>query len=174
MEMKLINKSSKDIDKVKNLYFSAFPEDEREPFHVLINSEFPNSKLFGFYDDDKFIGLTFVCFYKDLIYIVYLAVDTSERNKHYGSKILAKLSEEFNDKTFILSVEKPEQEGDIASRRLNHFYKGNGFSVVGFEFTHKNVRFVLMYKGKFNETEFKECLLHLFPASTDFSKTDIK
>ncbi len=171
--MKETNTSTSEIDDVEKLYYSAFPEDERCPFDEVKNLKLYNSKLLSFYDNEKFIGFTFASFYEDMIYIVYLAVSASERNKHYGSKILELLNKKFNDKTIILSVEKPVTEGDIASRRLNNFYKKNGFNVVGFEFDNSGVRFILLYKGKFNAEKFKKFLMLNFPNCINFTDTDI-
>jgi len=169
---KKIKPSSKELPAIEKLYISAFPENERRPFDVIKNLKFYNSKLFAFYSDKKFVGFSFASFIEDFIYIVYIAVSDNERNKTYGSQIVNWYTKKFKHKTLVLSVEKPEQVGDIAYRRINHFYKRNGFKLVGFEFTHSGVPFLLLYKGTLNVEKSKQTLLINFPECKNFKDTD--
>ena len=51
MEIKELNKNSKDIDLVKQLYVEAFPKVERIPFDaLLLLQERADIKFLGFYD----------------------------------------------------------------------------------------------------------------------------
>ena len=103
--MKVINyKDNQVIRKdVSSLYVSAFPREERPPVNMFFASvELDNDDLLAFYDNNKFIGFTNLIFYKDIIYIFFLAVKDEYRNKGYGSKILQYLKESYKDKVLTL------------------------------------------------------------------------
>ena len=54
----------KDIDKVRNLYNSSFPRNERIPFNMLLMRMKDNNPMFAYYEDEYLIGMSF-CFMND-------------------------------------------------------------------------------------------------------------
>ena len=48
-----IGPKSKDLGKIKQLYYDAFPENERFSFSMMIKNESGNYETFGFYKDLK-------------------------------------------------------------------------------------------------------------------------
>lgn len=150
MIIKDINYSSKDLQEVKEIYLDSFPSSERIDFIDLINKKFPNSKILGIFVDDKLIGFSFISIYFNYVYIVYLAIKSSQRNKSFGSKALELIKQNYKNKTLILCVEKPCQQETLKLRRIN-FYKRNGFNLANFEFECLNEMYYTMYCGKFNK-----------------------
>lgn len=118
---------------VEPLFISAFPENER-PSADLYFSNFKNNKsslLWGFYDEEEFIGFASFVIYKDICYIFFLAVKDEYRNKGYGTKILSTIKEEFKNYIILLCYEEvddkyPDNEN---RKRRESFYKKNGFII---------------------------------------------
>ena len=115
---------------VEPLYVSAFPEEERPPVEMFFKTvQLDNDDLLGFYEEDKFIGFANLIIYKDIAYLFFLAVASEQRNKGYGSKILAVLKEHYKDKVLTLCYEEIDTKySDIELRkRRKNFYYRNGF-----------------------------------------------
>ena len=86
MELKKI--SENDIEQVSQLYYSAFPEDERAPWKALIEKHNKGKGEFlSIYDQNKWVGLTYVITYQNLSYVLYLAIDELQRGHGYGSSV---------------------------------------------------------------------------------------
>ena len=110
-------------EKIKSLYFEAFPKNERFPFWILKHSiKKGKSTLIAILDDDKFIGMEYIVNCDDSCYLMFFAINKELRNKNYGSKTLMDLKLKY--KTIFLSIEKPCDE--MSSRR-KQFYIRNGF-----------------------------------------------
>ena len=107
MEIKELNKNSKDIELVKQLYVEAFPKVERIPFDaLLLLQERADIKFLGFYDENgQFKGLTYTYHHDDLSWLFYFAVMPSERGKGIGTKILQRLLEKYKDERLMIDIE---------------------------------------------------------------------
>ena len=117
MKLLDIDKESKYLDKIHEIYFESFPENERVSFENIVNREFPNSRLLGFVDKDKLVGFSYVSVSDEFVYIVYLAIDKEYRSQGYGTTALSEIDKMFKDKTKVLSVEKPEYPNDSPSKK---------------------------------------------------------
>ena len=166
-----IDSNSQYLNKIKDIYYSSFPESERTDFQDLVNLKFPNSKLLGILNEDILIGFSFVSELGDFAYIVYLAIDDKLRNKNYGTTALSLVCDLYKVKTKVLCVEKPNTQEDIQSRRIS-FYKRNEFLLANFEFEYLGQSYYSMYKGQFDKQKFIDFLLICFPGCKDFK--DIK
>ena len=117
MKLLDIDKDSKYLDKIHEIYFESFPENERVSFENIVNREFPNSRLLGFVDKDKLVGFSYVSVSDEFVYIVYLAIDKEYRFQGYGTTAQSEIDNMFKDKTKVLSVEKPEYPNDTPSKK---------------------------------------------------------
>ena len=80
---------SKNYHKVKDLYYSAFPEWERFSWiSMVLMSLRKKLQLNAVYDGEVFCGM--VCYYisDNTVYLAYLAVEPELRGNGYGSRIL--------------------------------------------------------------------------------------
>lgn len=102
-------------------------------------------------------------------YIIYLAIDKNERNKKYGSLALKLIDEKYKDITKVLCVEKPLENDDLKSKRIE-FYKRNHFNLADFEFDYLGQGYYSMFSGDFDRERFKEFLLVCFPGCKNFRK----
>ena len=88
MNIKLINinRNDSDLEKIRQLYLTAFPSDERAPFGLLVRkAKKPNINFFSCHDSETWIGFIYVINHIDLSYLYYFAVDDAERGKGYGT-----------------------------------------------------------------------------------------
>ena len=93
MTVKQITSDTAD-EKIKLLYETAFPEDERIPWDDLMRlvDEMPLD-FTAYYDEDNFIGFTIVYPRKSFNWYWYFAVCEELRGKGYGQQILTQLRE---------------------------------------------------------------------------------
>jgi len=137
--------------KVKKLYLSAFPEYERYPFWLLTyKSRKENTDFYVIYDDSEYIGLLYLTYYKDIVYVFYLAIEPAQQSKGYGSKILNHLQNVYHDKRLFLNIEKVDPAADNYEQRFKRkrFYEKNGFKNTNFEIEGKGIVYEILYSGE--------------------------
>lgn len=148
-ELKSVN-DIKTMLKVRKLYLDAFPDFERLPFWLLIyKSKKRNSDLYVIYDDNKFVGLTYLVYYEDIVYLYYLAIDPSQQSQGYGTKILQHLKASYPDKRILLNIEKVDESAKNYEQRFNRkrFYYKNGFQNAAFEIETEDIVYEMLYSG---------------------------
>ncbi|MCR5184549.1 MAG: GNAT family N-acetyltransferase [Bacilli bacterium] len=137
---------------ISPLYLSSFPASERPPLRYFYQGLEKNkeNELYAYYDDDVFIGFSYLTSYKDIIYIFFLAVKESLRNKGYGSKILTIIKDNNPDKVILLCYEEVDTKyKDYLSRKKRKdFYIKNGFKKNGLKTDEYGVIFETAYIGK--------------------------
>ena len=124
-------KNTKIRDDIEPLFCSACPSNER-PGPELYFSNFlenNNALLWGFYENNAFIGFASFVLYKDICYIFFLAVNDDKRNKGYGTKILSIIKEEFKEYVLLLCYEEVNEKyiDNENRKRREQFYLRNGF-----------------------------------------------
>ena len=169
MKMESLNyKDHKEIKKdIQKLYMEAFPIDERPPVFIFFrNALKENQNLYGYYENNEFIGFASLTLYKDIVYIFFLAVSPSKRNKGYGSKILTKIKEENKDKVLLLCYEEVSDKYKDNDKRIKRreFYLRNGFKDNGFKTDEFGVVFTTAYLGSHNVSyeEYVEIFVYGF------------
>lgn len=116
-----------DIKKAKNIYISAFPPEERRPWHDIISRDADSSSalsLFGIYYDNALAGILSIWQFDSIRYIEHLAIADTMRSSGIGAQVLTTLIS--SDPLPIVIEVEPESLGDIARRRIN-FYRRHGF-----------------------------------------------
>lgn len=89
-----INRNKHCSKAVKKLYNKAFPRNERAPFLFLkLLARKDKAQFIGVYDKDTFVGLFYNIYYKDIVYVFYLAIDESLRGQGYGRRVLEAIKE---------------------------------------------------------------------------------
>ena len=141
MEMKKALPGTKVFRDVKELYFSAFPAEERLPFSrmVLLSMLKPAVALLGYYEGDTFCGFSFTVCTERYLYINFVAVNPFLRSKGYGAGIVTMLKEKYR-KPVLCEVKIPEvgcESNEQDARRIA-FWERNGFDFLGNEYTITN------------------------------------
>ena len=143
-----INAGDKEI---RELYESAFPENERIPWKDLMRLiEEMHLDFTAYYDADTFVGLTIVYPRPSFNWYWYFAVREELRNKGYGQEILSMLKSKYKGQTSVFDMESPRQECDnIVQRRRRHaFYLRNGFRDANVYRSYDNLEMTIMMMGE--------------------------
>lgn len=136
--------------KIKKLYLGAFPDFERLPFWILrYKSKKKNSNLYVIYNDDEFVGMTNLAYYKDIVYLYYLAIDPSQQSQGYGSMVLKHLRDTQPNKRILLNIEKVDEASENYEQRFKRkkFYERNGFQNTEFEIETDDIVYEVLYSG---------------------------
>ena len=90
-------------EKIKQLYETAFPEDEQIPWKDLMRlvEEMPLD-FTAYYDGEEFIGFTIVYPRKSINWFWYFAVCEKLWGKGYGQKILTQMIEHYKGQSVPL------------------------------------------------------------------------
>ena len=120
--------------RLRLLYRSAFPKEERKPFFVIRRmEELGKTDVWYFEDNGAFLGLATTINGPDKILIDYFAVAKRRRGQGNGTAMLKALIEHYSPKGVFLEIEIPyEDSGNYADRvRRKQFYLRAGLSEIG-------------------------------------------
>ncbi len=123
----------KRVSLVKELYYRAFPENERLSFGLLrVISLLPQNYFYALYDDGKFIGMLYYVTNKDNLLGCYFAIDDTIRSNGYGTKALEWLKNQKNN--IYVIMESADVDCNNKEQRVSRqgFYRRNGFSDTGY------------------------------------------
>ena len=175
--MKTIRITAANADeKIKQLYETAFPEDEQIPWDDLMRlvGEMPldftayydgevmeqqehNQACLNFAESRQnstesqdFIGFTIVYPRKSFNWLWYFAVSKELRGKGYGQQILTKLIERYEDQPFVLDMESTTQVCDNLEQRKQRrtFYLRNDFKDTNVYRTYNDITMTIMMRGE--------------------------
>ncbi|MDE6074454.1 MAG: GNAT family N-acetyltransferase [Muribaculaceae bacterium] len=121
------------LDKIKGLYLSSFPEEERRQWQSIIDM-IDNSSPFFFLKailspDGEFMGFYSSWNLPGVLYIEHFAIEPRFRSTGIGSSVITDVVAGAMPRSVVVEVELPGSSSD-ADRRIS-FYERNGFSAVG-------------------------------------------
>lgn len=154
---KRIKPGSKDLGKIKQLYYDAFPENERFSFGMMIKNESGNYETFGFYKDGVFCGFAIILNSLDISHIIYFATLPEMRGKGLGAKALAAMGRIESGRRIIVDIERevPGCEENEIRRRRKNFYLRNGFSETEVRYRWQEEAYeILVFGGKLSGEDF--------------------
>ena len=120
--------------RLRMLYKSAFPKEERKPFSIILNmSKCGKSDLWYFREKGRFLGWASTINASDKVLIDYFAVNKRLRGKGNGTRMLRALINHYSPKGVFLEIEIPyESSANYAERvRRKAFYLRSGFAEIG-------------------------------------------
>ena len=123
---------------------------------------------FGILDGKKFVGLVYNIYYKDLIYVLFLAIDEKYQGCGYGSRALEAIQKRYPDRRIFLSIESIDENADNYEQRLRRkaFYERNGFEMLPFQISEGLMTYAPMAVAgrnpKISRTECEELVVHFF------------
>ncbi|HIR53753.1 MAG TPA: GNAT family N-acetyltransferase [Candidatus Onthovicinus excrementipullorum] len=142
-----VTSSHRDLDRVRALYLSAFPREERAPFRLLLmRSRAEYIDFFAFYDSGRFCGIAYLISGERTSALMYLAVEQSARSQGYGAEMLAWIRAYCGARTVALDIEQviPTADNYEQRKRRRDFYLRNGFRASGCGHTLRNVRYEIL------------------------------
>ena len=158
-------KNAPNKGKIKNLYLTAFPKEERLPWWLM--RYWPNlkrSQLTAYYDGETFCGFTFTATEGDVLYVMFFAVDSAVRGQGYGSGILNHMRQTNPGKTILLNVELLDERAPNYDERVRRmaFYEKNGFCDTDYNIREVGGVFrVLSSTGKMDKNAYQKVFLKL-------------
>ena len=160
-----IDENTKNLEEIKQLYWDAFPFEERIPFYIMVlvgNDR--GVEFLSVYDDDIWLGFIHTLVGEKLSYIFYFAIDGRLRRSGYGSKILREYKKMYP--RLSLAIEPVEEgSGNIKQRKKRlEFYNKNGFETLDTRVVEMGVEFELMgAKGmEIKESDYKSLVKKFF------------
>lgn len=135
-------------DKVRALYEEAFPENERIRWEHLL-TDLNNVDFYAYYDEDRFVGLTYAYRKGNIVWWFYFAVCKELRGKGYGTEIIQQIVQQYKDDVLMLDIEDPKQVADNSAQRNQryNFYKRMGFDDTEAAKTFDDLRMIILSKG---------------------------
>ncbi|MBQ7686709.1 MAG: GNAT family N-acetyltransferase [Bacteroidaceae bacterium] len=137
-------------EQLKQLYQTAFPENEQIPWNDLV-------RLIGemhldftaYYQGEDFIGFTIVYPRPSFNWYWYFAVKEELRGKGFGQQILTALIEKYKGQSCVLDMESPRQPCNNAEQRQRRhaFYLLNGFRDTNLYRTYDDIEMTIMMMG---------------------------
>lgn len=151
IKFKKITKDLKEYKRLKALYISAFPKEERDDFsHLRHLVKDGKGEFLAIYIDKTWVGLIWVGHLRDMVLIGYFAVVEKERSKGYGTAILTEMKKRYAGKRMFLNIEEPDPESTNISQRVDRllFYLKNNF-VPCTGCSNETIRFVTLCTNGF-------------------------
>ena len=115
---------------ISALFLEAFPEDERPPLWVFLRSlEKKEVTMLCFYDENAFIGFTYLAVYQDVCGLFFFAVNKKYRHQGYGGQILEIIKKDYQNYVIMLAYEEVDEKYPNYVERLNRkeFYRHHDF-----------------------------------------------
>ncbi len=138
-------------EQIRQLYESAFPEEEQIPWDDLMHLIGEMHLDFtAYYEGSDFIGFTIIYPRPSYNWYWYFAVRDELRNKGYGQEILSLVKERYKGQTSVFDMESPRQEcANIEQRKRRHqFYLRNGFRDTNVYRRFDEVEMTIMMMGE--------------------------
>ena len=137
-------------EQLKQLYQTAFPENEQIPWNDLV-------RLIGemhldftaYYQGEDLIGFTIVYPRPSFNWYWYFAVKEELRGKGFGQQILTALIEKYKGQSCVLDMESPRQLCNNAEQRQRRhaFYLRNGFRDTNLYRKYDDIEMTIMMMG---------------------------
>lgn len=166
MKLRKMTIDSPDIQVLEEINEEAIPECERNSFKDLMDT---GATIFGIYEDGP-VGFMVVREYKSILYLAYLAVNSTLRSKGIGGNALDRLVSNNADHMIVVEYEAPDPsspENELNIRRKG-FYKRNGFFETGYFTFYDDTEFEIGCAGmEFDVELFGEFTEHLSTIVSD-------
>ena len=163
------HKSKELENSLKRIYDQAFPDEEKTPLFLMkLRARQGKAGYYGIYDKKNLVGLLYNIYYKDLIYVLFFAIDENLRGCGYGGRVLKILQSKYQNKRIFLCIESMDPKADNYEQRLKRkaFYERNGFEMLTFTLREGLVTYdtmaVATRNPKVTKKECQELMLHFF------------
>mgnify|MGYP004443132081 FL=1 len=159
MRTEKVTEAHRDINKIKELYERAFPENERHPFEVICDDKKEHVEILAFYEEDLFCGFAVLLNCNKIAHIVYFSIEEELRNRGYGSKVLQCVHQAKKESRVIVDIERLTRNCSNAEQRMKRkqFYLRNGYEETEVRYRwHGDDYEILSYGGTVTDKEFED------------------
>ena len=138
-------------EQIKQLYQTAFPEEERIPWDDLLRLIGEMGLDFtAYYEESDFVGFTIVYPRPSYSWFWYFAVREDLRGKGYGQQILTLLVGKYRGQSLVMDIESTRQESaenrEVRQRR-HAFYLRNGFQETQLFRGWSGIEYTILMRG---------------------------
>ena len=159
ISMQPVTKKFIDYHLVKGLYFSSFSKADRVPITYLLSRAKIDTVAFNaYYDKDLFVGFSYTTTFKDLTYIMFLAICPDIRSKGYGTQIIDFIQGQYPGNRIVVNIATEDENADDNEYRIKRkaFYTRLGFTPVGILIEMEGMPYeVIISEGTCTVEEFK-------------------
>ncbi|MEY8309056.1 GNAT family N-acetyltransferase [Erysipelotrichaceae bacterium 51-3] len=125
LELRPFRRSNSEYEEVYQLYHDAFPDSERKPMEMVLQSvQKGRMEAYSAFDHNEFAGLLFLVNGQQADILDYLAVNPKLRDRGIGSRLLSWLKDH-RSKPFIIEIESTFTASDQIPARRKAFYLRN-------------------------------------------------
>jgi GNAT superfamily N-acetyltransferase len=131
VKLKRVDRKLPEYTKIKNLYNSSFPVEERALFAMLMYKSRKNYVDFwAIYADGKWAGFAYAVSDRNVTYLFYFAIDKNQRGRGLGTAALKALLKKYKGRKFFLTLERLDKSADNYAERIRrrHFYENAGLT----------------------------------------------
>ena len=156
-----LSKYDVNYSNVIELYKEAFTTVRRVPSWILKCMMRKGKAGFSvLYENDTWIGLIYITEYKDIVFVHFFAISSSQRSTGYGSKVVDAMKEVYSNHRIVLNIEELEEQSENYLQRLKRkaFYEKNGFSSSGYIVKEPEERLEMLILGGFISKEEIEAM----------------
>ncbi|MFV0393435.1 MAG: GNAT family N-acetyltransferase [Coprobacillaceae bacterium] len=147
LETRVVTKNNK--NNAEMLMRNAFPKNEHVPMWILLKgNKSEDISFLEFYENDNFVGFTYIISNQDITFILFLAIDASMQSQGYGSKVLTYIRNLYPNNRMVLQMQSVDKTKENYEQRLKRqkFYFRNGYQNIGYKFDmHGEVNEVLVH-----------------------------
>ena len=121
--------------RVKNLYESSFPVQERISWPWMVwMALLGQADFLAYYDGQDFAGFSYSLRSKTTYYLLFLAIPSQQQSKGYGRQILQEVARRAGQRPIFLVIEPLDEAADNYAIRLKRlaFYEKNGYQLTDY------------------------------------------
>lgn len=148
IRLERVTKQTPELDRIKSLYQSAFPENERKPLGLFLE-EADCCDFVAFYEGDLYCGFAILLTWKDITHILYFAVENTLRDRGYGAQALKLLWSLRPGNRFIADIEVDDIHSSNHGQRQKRkqFYLRNGYQESGVTYEWQDENYEILVSG---------------------------
>ena len=144
-----VTERSPEFAQMKELYESAFPDDERGSLAHLLHDDAGMSEVVAFYDGTLFCGFACLLTDEDITHILYFAIEDSLRGRGYGSKALEAVHRLKPHNRIIVDIELEEARAQNEAQRekRRQFYLHNAYEPTNIRYRWHGEDYEILSRG---------------------------
>lgn len=153
-------------DRIRQLYTTAFPKEERVPLALLYRrAKQARAEFSAVLDGDRFIGLTFLAGTREISTLMFFAIEETVRGSGYGSQVLRAIQQRCHGRRLFLNIEPLDPTAENYRQRVKRkaFYLQNGFEDLQYTVREAGVLYeMLSFGGPIDRQEYEQVMRALF------------
>lgn len=138
-----LTEDSENMDRLEELFEVSFPPEER---YLTLRDYLTFASAKEIFADGRSVGFFVYLEAEEYVYLLFVAIQPSERGKGYGSLAIKSIIDDLNGKVLIGMIEKPMESAPNNTQRLRRkaLYERLGFCILDTDFEHNNTAYLFI------------------------------